>query len=119
MYQTLAAIETRDDWVVVDSYVLDLSDFWEHHPGGGHRIAAKRTQLGTPDITGNFVDHFAETVQTFRDACRQFDEQNQTDQTDHSQAQPVTFSFTKGTYQNTAKAPVRIVGRINPKGTSH
>jgi len=58
--------------VVVESYVLDLTDFVQHHPAGARKIIAKKKQLG-PDITPNFVDHFAHTVRTFREACKQYD----------------------------------------------
>jgi cytochrome b involved in lipid metabolism len=88
--------------VIVDSYVLDLAKFIEHHPGSAQRIRNKRRELG-PDITSNFLDHFSYTIQTFRMACRDFDVQQQ----------PVTFRFTEGTSRNTtAAADVVIVGKI-------
>jgi cytochrome b involved in lipid metabolism len=87
--------------VIVDSYVLDLAQFIDHHPGNAQKIRDKRRELG-PDITNNFLDHFAYTIQTFRKACRDFDVQQQ----------PVTFRFTVGTHRNTAAANVVIVGKI-------
>lgn len=62
----------EDFWVVVDSYVLDLSTFLAHHPAGARKIINKRRQVG-PDTTSNFLDHFGHTVRTFREACRQYD----------------------------------------------
>jgi Cytochrome b5-like Heme/Steroid binding domain len=91
--------------VIVDSYVLDLSHFIEHHPGSAKKIRNKRRELG-PDISRNFLDHFSFTVQTFRQACRDFDAQQQ-------QQQPVTFRFTQGTSRTVATtANVVIVGKI-------
>ena len=79
-YYTLNDCEERngvngaDLWVVVDSYVLDLTAFIQHHPAGSRKIIQKKKQLG-PDITRNFVDHFGHTVRAFREACRQYDKQ--------------------------------------------
>jgi cytochrome b involved in lipid metabolism len=56
------------------SYVLDLTAFLHHHPAGARKIMQKKEQLGA-DITRNFLDHFGHTVQTFRQACAQYDEQ--------------------------------------------
>ena len=61
-----------DFWVVVDSYVLDISNFIDHHPGSLQKIINKRKQLGV-DISPNFLDHFGRTVATFRKACEKFD----------------------------------------------
>jgi Cytochrome b5-like Heme/Steroid binding domain len=93
--------------VIVDSYVLDLSQFIEHHPGSAKKIRHKRRELGTtPDISRNFLDHFSFTVQTFRQACRDFD----------AQQQPVTFRFMEGTNRTVAtEANVVIVGKIESK----
>eukprot|EP00401_Gymnodinium_catenatum_P080337 CAMPEP_0117569658 /NCGR_PEP_ID=MMETSP0784-20121206/58776_1 /TAXON_ID=39447 /ORGANISM="" /LENGTH=136 /DNA_ID=CAMNT_0005367647 /DNA_START=40 /DNA_END=451 /DNA_ORIENTATION=+ len=65
-----------DFWVVVDSYVLDLSDFLAHHPGTTKKIMDKRQAVGA-DITSNFLDHFGWTVKTFRDACQEFERKQQ------------------------------------------
>lgn len=79
-YYTLNDCEERngvngaDLWVVVDSYVLDLTAFIQHHPAGSRKIIQKKKQLG-PDITRNFIDHFGHTVRAFREACRQYDKQ--------------------------------------------
>eukprot|EP00931_Biecheleriopsis_adriatica_P106407 TRINITY_DN80869_c0_g1_i1.p1 TRINITY_DN80869_c0_g1~~TRINITY_DN80869_c0_g1_i1.p1 ORF type:complete len:134 (+),score=19.36 TRINITY_DN80869_c0_g1_i1:48-449(+) len=71
-----------DLWVVVDSYVVDLSAFLAHHPGTASRILQKRKAEGA-DISRNFLDHFGHTVKTFRKACQEFDRSQQ----------PVSFSF--------------------------
>mmetsp|Transcript_18115 Transcript_18115/g.39482 ORF Transcript_18115/g.39482 Transcript_18115/m.39482 type:complete len:107 (-) Transcript_18115:57-377(-) len=67
-------VDGADFWVVVASYVLDLTAFLQHHPAGACKIIQKKKQLGA-DITRNFVDHFGHTVQHFRQACQQYDQQ--------------------------------------------
>jgi cytochrome b involved in lipid metabolism len=62
----------RELWVVVESYVLDISSFLKHHPGSAEKIVNKRKELGV-DITRNFVDHFGHTVRAFRKACQEYD----------------------------------------------
>ena len=81
--------------VVVDGYVLDLTDFVNHHPGTKAKILAKRAR--GKDITHNFLDHFSHTTATFRAAARAFDKQGT----------PVSFTF-----RETPSAPVRILGRL-------
>lgn len=87
-YYTLHECEERngldgaDLWVVVESYVLDITAFVNYHPGTATKIIQKRKQLGV-DITPNFVDHFGHTVSAFRKACKQYEEQQS----------PVTLQF--------------------------
>jgi len=71
-------------WVVIESYVLDLSAFLKHHPGSERKILQKREKLGV-DITQNFVDHFRHTVDTFRQAARKMENK--------SDGQPLSFQF--------------------------
>eukprot|EP00927_Polykrikos_kofoidii_P005071 TRINITY_DN12024_c0_g1_i1.p2 TRINITY_DN12024_c0_g1~~TRINITY_DN12024_c0_g1_i1.p2 ORF type:complete len:139 (-),score=25.25 TRINITY_DN12024_c0_g1_i1:182-568(-) len=85
-----------DLWVVVDSYVLDLSDFLRHHPGTSQRIMQKREEVG-PDISSNFLDHFRHTVQTFRDACRELEQTHQ----------PVSYH-----YKEVPSFNVTILGKV-------
>ena len=82
--------------VVVDGYLLDLTDFVDHHPGTKAKILAKRAR--GKDITRNFLDHFGHTTATFRAAARAF---NKT-------GKPVRFTF-----KETPSAPVTILGRLS------
>lgn len=76
--KTIAECEERngtngqDLWVVVDSYVLDLTLFVQHHPGSARKIINKTKQVG-PVISNHFLDHFGHTVRAFREACQQYD----------------------------------------------
>lgn len=81
--------------VVVDGYVLDLTDFIDHHPGTKAKILAKRAR--GKDITHNFLDHFGHTTATFRAAARAFD----------NKGTPVSFTF-----RERPNAPVRILERL-------
>ena len=58
-------------WVIVDSYVLDLTAFLRHHPASARKIIHRRNK--SIDISSNFLDHFGHTIRTFRDACRKHD----------------------------------------------
>jgi len=58
-------------WVIIDSYVLDLSLFLQHHPSGARKILQRRKK--SVDISSNFLDHFPHTVRAFRKACRDYD----------------------------------------------
>ena len=58
-------------WAIVDSYVLDLSSFLQHHPAGAQKILQRRKK--SIDISSNFLDHFGHTVRAFRNACREYD----------------------------------------------
>ncbi len=86
-------------WVVVEGYVLDLTSFLDHHPGSAGKILSKRKKHF--DITSNFIDHFRHTVNTFRRACRDYENQNE------SVHQPLSFSF-----QETPDVHVTILGKI-------
>ncbi|CAB9519044.1 expressed unknown protein [Seminavis robusta] len=88
-----------DFWVVVETYVLDLSSFLQHHPGRARKIIQKRKELGC-DITPNFLNHFGHTVRTFRQACQEFDRTQE----------PVSFDFQETA--NNKNAPVVILGKI-------
>lgn len=91
-------IRKEDFWVVVEGYVLDLSQFVKHHPAGARKIQQKRNELGI-DITRNFIDHFGHTVQTFRNAARTLEEATNNDS--------VTFQF-----QERPDVNVTILGRL-------
>ena len=86
---SLEEIREHDDpegkgfWVVVDSYVLDLTAFVRKHPAGARKILQRRQK--SLDIAPNFLDHFGHTVRTFRDACRKHE----------STGEPVTFRFSE------------------------
>lgn len=58
-------------WAIVDTYVLDLTLFLQHHPAGAKKIIQRRNK--SVDISSNFLDHFGHTVRAFRDACRRHD----------------------------------------------
>ena len=82
-------------WVVVDGYVLDITQFLPEHPGMLKKIMMARERLG-PDISPNFLDHFPHTVAAFREACRNFDKRGQ----------PVSLQFKE------SKSPVLIIARV-------
>ena len=63
-------------WVVVDSYVLDLTQFLQHHPAGAKKIIDRRNK--SLDISSNFLDHFGHTVRAFREACQRHETSKQT-----------------------------------------
>jgi cytochrome b involved in lipid metabolism len=90
-----------DFWVVVESYVLDLSQFVKQHPAGARKIEQKRKELGI-DITANFIDHFGHTVRTFRNAARAMEAADN--------EAPVTFQF-----RERSGANVVILGRLGLK----
>mmetsp|Transcript_22125 Transcript_22125/g.46677 ORF Transcript_22125/g.46677 Transcript_22125/m.46677 type:complete len:126 (-) Transcript_22125:196-573(-) len=96
---TRAEVDSHDAasdlWAVISGYVVDLTDFARHHPAGAQKIIARRQK--NVDITSNFVDHFGHTVRAFREACREFDEKNET----------VILKFPEAT-----EGQVRIVGRF-------
>ena len=50
--------------VVIEGYMVDITDFVEEHPGSKESIMKKRAK--GIDITPNFIDHFGYTVQNFR-----------------------------------------------------
>lgn len=91
-------------WVVVDSYVLDLTKFLDHHPGSARKIINRRNK--SVDITSNFVDHFGHTVRTFREACRDYD----------STRRPVVLKFRET--ESLPDADVVIVGKIEDDSSS-
>jgi cytochrome b involved in lipid metabolism len=103
---TLEECKTNDGsnggrlWVVVDSYVLDLTAFIEHHPAGARKIINKRKEMG-PDISPNFLDHFGHTVEAFRDACKQYERDPRA---------PVKLKF-----RETGDVEVRVIGRIKER----
>jgi len=89
--------------VVIDGYVLDLTEFLEHHPAGKEKILekmkearAKDPAAAIPDISANFLDHYGHTVRKFRQSVKLFNEGKK----------PVTFTF-----KETPDAPVTITGR--------
>jgi len=88
--------EKGDFWVIINEYVLDLSDFLPQHPGLSARIVQKRKELG-PDISPSFLDHFGHTVRTFQDACNKF-EQAKT---------PLSFYF-----KQRPGIAVKIIGKV-------
>ena len=63
--------EGKGFWVIVDSYVLDLTAFLRKHPAGARKIVQRRNK--SLDIASNFLDHFGHTVRNFRNACREYD----------------------------------------------
>ena len=89
-------VHGADFWVVMEGYVLDLSQFVKHHPAGARKIQNKRNELGV-DITRNFMDHFGRTVQTFRTAARSLSDETPI----------VTFQF-----QERQDVNVTILGRL-------
>ena len=66
----------RKLWVIVDGYILDVTQFADHHPAGAKKIIDRRAK--SIDISSNFLDHFGHTVRAFRDACRRYDETQST-----------------------------------------
>ena len=84
-----------DYWVVIESYVVDLSNFVQHHPGTTSRILPKKAKS-----TSNFVDHFGHTVCNLRQACRDFE----------ATGRPVTFQFAER-----PQSMVTIVGKLIAK----
>lgn len=105
MYYTLQdcdkhnGVDGADLWVVVESFVLDLTAFLEHHPAGARKILQKRSELG-PDITPNFVDHFGHTVRAFREACRKYENQQ-------NEKSPVALLF-----RETPGIEVVVIGKL-------
>ena len=89
-------------WVMIESYVLDLSEFLHHHPKdtGGRKIVQKRQKLGV-DITPNFIDHCSHTVAKFRQATQTLERKND--------GKPVTFQF-----QEVPDVNVTILGKLAP-----
>mmetsp|Transcript_56049 Transcript_56049/g.112341 ORF Transcript_56049/g.112341 Transcript_56049/m.112341 type:complete len:110 (-) Transcript_56049:240-569(-) len=83
--------------VGIDGYLVDLTDFVDHHPGSKAKILEKRAK--SLDISGNFLDHFGRTVSTFRAATKEFEASRG--------EKPVTFAF-----KERPNAPVTIVGRM-------
>ena len=79
----------------IDGYLVDLTNFMDHHPGSKAKIVRRREK--NFDISSNFLDHFGHTVTRFRQATREFDRNG---------GSPVTFTF-----KETPNAPVIIVGR--------
>ena len=84
----------RGLWVIVDTYVLDLTSFLQHHPAGGEKIMRRRDK--SVDISSNFLDHFGHTVRAFRGACEQYE----------TLQQPVTLKFPE------AEGEVLIIGKV-------
>ncbi len=84
-------------WVIVDSYVLDLTEFLLKHPGprAGPKKIIQRRKKGI-DISSNFLDHYAHTVENFKNACREHDKTGER----------VTFRF-----KETAE-PVHLIGKV-------
>lgn len=60
-----------DFFVIIDSYVVDLTSFLQKHPAGAQKILKRRDK--NVDISSNFLDHFSHTVRTFRQACQEYD----------------------------------------------
>ena len=58
-------------WVIIDSYVVDLSSFLRYHPAGAQKILQRRNK--SIDISSNFLDHFSHTVKRFREACQEYE----------------------------------------------
>ena len=98
----LQEVQDHDDpergfWVIVDSYVLDLTKFLRHHPSGAQKIVKRRNK--SIDIGSNFLDHFAHTVRTFREACSKHD----------ATGQVVSFRF-----KEVDQYSVSILGKVDP-----
>ena len=84
-------------WAITENYVVDLTSFLDHHPGGVQKIMTRKDK--SVDITSNFMDHFGHTVSAFREACRQFDQMGGEDAT--------VLKF-----RETGDAEVKIIGKI-------
>ncbi|VEU34955.1 unnamed protein product [Pseudo-nitzschia multistriata] len=97
---SLEDVHNHDDpdgdglWVIVDSYVLDLTAFLQKHPAGGKKILQRRNKA--IDISSNFLDHFGHTVRTFKDACREHEKTGER----------VTFRFKE------VAEPVHLIGKV-------
>ena len=87
-----------DFWVVINGYVVDISNFLDRHPAGAQKIRQKRKALGV-DISPNFLDHFSHTVKTFREACSTFDRAQE----------PVAFRFRE------VETEVVILGKVGKR----
>ena len=81
-------------WAIIDSYVLDLTAFIQHHPGSAKKIINRRNK--SIDISSNFLDHFGHTVRSFREACRKYDRREEV----------VVLTFPE------AKGEVHIIGKV-------
>ena len=83
-------------WVIVDSYTLDLTSFIQHHPGSAQKIIRRRNK--SVDVSSNFLDHFGHTVCTFREDCKQYDQEKTA----------VVMKFPEDSGE------VFIIGKVNP-----
>ena len=103
MAMSLAQVRTHDKdgdfWVVINGYVVDISNFISHHPGSMEKIKLKRKQVG-PDVTSNFVDHFRHTVSVFRNACKRYDNM--------PKGQGICFEF-----EETPGVQLKIIGKVS------
>jgi cytochrome b involved in lipid metabolism len=90
------AVEDCRLLVGIDGYLVDVTDFVDHHPGTKAKIISKRAQ--GIDISPNFLDHFGHTVSKFRAAAREFESKG---------GHPVTFTF-----KETSSFPVTIVRKL-------
>jgi hypothetical protein len=62
---TRAELKKNPSWVVAEGWVIDISDFVRHHPGGEAKILSASKQQGA----FSFKTHFPSTGQAFREAC--------------------------------------------------
>merc|ERR1712216_177117 len=75
---------TKNDlWGIVDGYVLDLTDFVKHHPGGVDNIM-KILHENNFSFSRGANAHFGATAAAFAEACKDFE----------NQGRPEGFEFT-------------------------
>ena len=85
--------------VGIEGYLVDITNFIDHHPGSKRKILRKIDEVGAYNITRNFIDHFGHTVRLFRQKAKEFDQKGD--------GKPVIFCFNE-----TPNYPVQIIGRL-------
>ena len=104
-------MDGRKFWACVDSYV-DLTSFIQHHPAGAQKIIKRREK--SVDISSNFLDHYAHTVRSFREACQQYEENlSLHQQGDEKRVVEVTVSLK---FNDVAEGEVLIIGKVDSSG---
>ena len=105
-------MDGRKFWACVDSYVLDLTSFLQHHPAGAQKIIKRREK--SVDISSNFLDHYAHTVRAFREACQQYEENlSLHQQGDEKRVVEVTVSLK---FNDVVEGEVLIIGKVDSRG---